>query len=205
MKQHSENNEKEDISEYQPKDWVFEVLDLAKTAEPVEPPISQAFMERCAEASKVALNFAKLREARRRVGFVPLPATDYIRQLIKQVGIPEASILSWLGREDFSLAEQRESSTLRDSRKGSESVCERLWSICASVSLHRWDRLRFRFSLRGPGPLLTLSRSKAPKRYFRRSSLDTTLLTCESFGRWSSNSQLRMTKPALMSRSNQPN
>jgi hypothetical protein len=41
------------------------------------------------------------------VGFVPLPATDYIRQLIKQVGIPEASILSWLGREDFSLAEQK--------------------------------------------------------------------------------------------------
>ena len=110
MKQHSEKNEKEDISEYQPKDWVFEVLDLTKTAaavESAEPPISEAFMQRCAEAGKVALNFAKLRKARQRVGFVPLPAADYIRQLIKQVGIPESSILSWLGRDDFSLAEQK--------------------------------------------------------------------------------------------------
>lgn len=110
MKQHSEENEKDDISEYQPKDWVFEILDLAKTAaavESAEPPVSEAFMKRCAEAGKVALNFAKLREARQRVGFVPLPAADYIRQLIKQVGIPESSILSWLGRKDFSLAEPK--------------------------------------------------------------------------------------------------
>lgn len=110
MKQHTEENEKADISEYQPKDWVFEVMDLAKTAaavESAEPPISEAFMMRCAEAGKVAFNFAKLRDARQRVGFVPLSAADYIRQLVKQVGIPESSILSWLGREDFSLAEQK--------------------------------------------------------------------------------------------------
>ncbi|HMG73128.1 MAG TPA: hypothetical protein VK582_06460 [Pyrinomonadaceae bacterium] len=98
----------DNIAEYQPPEWVLSILTLfesstAENAKSDKTPIDEMFTKRCAGAAELALNLAKLRQERQRVGFVPLSATDYIRRLIELVDIPESPILSWLQSEDFSL------------------------------------------------------------------------------------------------------
>jgi len=58
--------------------------------------VSAAFEQRCNEAGDVALSLAKLRQERRRVGFVPLSFADYVQGLGRVANVRFESVLRWL-------------------------------------------------------------------------------------------------------------
>jgi len=83
--------------------WVSEVLRLPELATISDSETDNKFKKRCAEAAGFAFSVAKLRSEGKRVGFVPLPAIEYIKRLMEMVNIPEAPFLSWLSEENSSI------------------------------------------------------------------------------------------------------
>ncbi len=75
-------------------DWMTEVMDSAK--------VSPDFRERCERAALLALDIARLRDERERVGFVALPFRAYLEGLGKIAGVSLAPLLTWFGIEDLS-------------------------------------------------------------------------------------------------------
>jgi hypothetical protein len=63
--------------------------------------VSAAFEQRCNEAGDVALSLAKLRQERRRVGFVPLSFSDYVQGLVRVANVRFESVLQWLQVDDL--------------------------------------------------------------------------------------------------------
>jgi len=100
------NNEEEEA--YRPPEWLTQALGTAA------PSIlgtqdgagfyrtDPAFEARCRQAAEAALSIAMLRAERQRVGFVPMPFSDYVNGLVKLANVPLSPIMSWLGVETFS-------------------------------------------------------------------------------------------------------
>lgn len=97
----------EEGSEYQKLEWILEALRLTESATAGELATTEIFAKRCAEAATLALNLTKLREERYRVGFVPLPATEYIQRLVEMVDIPDSPLFSYLSEEGASITTPR--------------------------------------------------------------------------------------------------
>ena len=55
---------------------------------------SEGFRAKYRTAAASAANIAKLRRERRRIGFVPIPLSEYLEGLIKVAGVPAESVLS---------------------------------------------------------------------------------------------------------------
>lgn len=73
--------------------WLSEVMASAK--------VTPGFRQRCENAALLALDIAKMRAEKERVGFVALPFRDYVEGLGKLAGVPLAPILSWFGIADL--------------------------------------------------------------------------------------------------------
>ena len=95
-----------DDESYQPPEWLTQALrasapsiladrDALSAGDP-------AFEGRCRQAAEAALNIARLRAERQRVGFVPLPFSDYVEGLVKLASVSMQPVLSWLGVESLS-------------------------------------------------------------------------------------------------------
>jgi hypothetical protein len=91
----SEWDEESNAEGFEPSAWVADVVR------------AMAFEERCGAAAAAALSVARLREERRRVGFVPLSLDEYIHGLVKLADVPIAPVLSLLGVEDLSGTESQ--------------------------------------------------------------------------------------------------
>jgi hypothetical protein len=62
----------------------------------VEPgPVSEGFARRCRDAARVARDIRALGTEHQRVGFVPLPLAQYLRELAQLAGIPLPPLLGW--------------------------------------------------------------------------------------------------------------
>lgn len=94
----------EDVSTdaYEPPKWLDNALrqtfargDAIEFSRP-----SEAFKARCRTAANVALSIAKLRNERRRIGFVPMSLAEYIQGLIKVTGVQIDTVLSRFGIDD---------------------------------------------------------------------------------------------------------
>jgi hypothetical protein len=81
--------------------WFIEVL----RATLPEPSAEEVFQGRCDEAVAAAYSIARLKRERQRVGFVPLPLTEYIHGLVKLAGVSLGPVFSTLGVNDLSAAE----------------------------------------------------------------------------------------------------
>lgn len=89
---------------YEPPEWLDDALrqtfgsgGAIQLSEP-----SEAFKERCRNAASVALSVAKLRNERRRIGFVPISLAEYIEGLVKVTGVQIEAVLSRFGIDDLS-------------------------------------------------------------------------------------------------------
>ncbi len=60
---------------------------------------SESFLQKCAGAGQVALDVAKLRSARGRLGFLPISVDGYLRRLCERADVAMAPILGWCGIE----------------------------------------------------------------------------------------------------------
>ncbi|MDQ3821103.1 MAG: hypothetical protein M3362_25940, partial [Acidobacteriota bacterium] len=83
-----------------PPHWLTAALRLAGDAAAFENPpagivsTSAAFCLRCRQAARMALGILKLRQERQRIGFVPVPLTDYIQGLMKVADVPTPQVLA---------------------------------------------------------------------------------------------------------------
>jgi hypothetical protein len=108
MKQDQEPNNSD--QEYVLPGWFIGIMRLSEDmsafesieVEQAEVPID--FHLRCNEATEAALSIAKLRKERQRIGFMPLPLTDYIHGLIKVANVSLSQVLAWLGTTDISFS-----------------------------------------------------------------------------------------------------
>jgi hypothetical protein len=57
-------------------------------------PPSEAFRQRCQDAADVAVSVARLRNERRRIGFVPVSLAEYVQGLIKVTGAQAEAVLA---------------------------------------------------------------------------------------------------------------
>ena len=73
--------------------WLVQVMDSAK--------VSPGFRERCENAALLALDIAKMRDEKQRVGFVALSFRAYLEGLGKIAGVSLAPILVWFGIPDL--------------------------------------------------------------------------------------------------------
>ncbi len=64
--------------------------------------LTQKFRDRCQAAAEVALSIAKLREERKRIGFVPLSFAEYLQGLVKVANVRLDAVLAWLNIDDLS-------------------------------------------------------------------------------------------------------
>lgn len=62
---------------------------------------SEAFKARCRAAAAVTLSIAKLRNERRRIGFVPMSLAEYLQGLIKVTGVEIDAVLARFGIDDL--------------------------------------------------------------------------------------------------------
>src|SRR5215510_14153379 len=90
---------------YEPPKWLDDALrevfdDGHGTAIEFSQP-SEAFRERCREAANVALSMARLRNERRRIGFVPISLAEYIQGLVKVTGVQIDAVLARFGIDDI--------------------------------------------------------------------------------------------------------
>ena len=90
---------------YEPPKWLDDALrelfdDGHGTVIEFSPP-SEAFRERCREAANVALSIARLRNERRRIGFVPISLAEYIQGLVKVTGVQSGAVLARFGIDDI--------------------------------------------------------------------------------------------------------
>src|ERR1035438_4513779 len=76
--------------------WLMEVMESAKG--------SPGFRERCENAALLALDIAKMRDERERIGFVALPFQAYLEGLGKIAGVSLAPILVWFDISDLAAA-----------------------------------------------------------------------------------------------------
>jgi hypothetical protein len=58
---------------------------------------SEEFVQKCTAAARTTADLARLRQARERLGFVPLPVLGYLERLTKKAGVTLAPILAWAG------------------------------------------------------------------------------------------------------------
>jgi len=98
----SEKNPKVHVAMHRPAEWLNEALasarDLAEFSRPgIVAEGSPAFRRRCRDAALAALALARLREERRRVGFVPLSLADYIEGIARSAGVSLGPLLTRLG------------------------------------------------------------------------------------------------------------
>ncbi|MCI0338377.1 MAG: hypothetical protein L0226_12410 [Acidobacteria bacterium] len=104
-------NEKEpsqlDIEpDYDPPAWLLHGFEAARDLELFESeemePLSEEMLMRCREAAEVALTLAKLRAAKKRIGFLPLAFTEYIYGLANYDRKSIKAVLDFFGITDLS-------------------------------------------------------------------------------------------------------
>jgi hypothetical protein len=94
------------VEMYEPPKWLDDVLrrsfagsDRAVTEFPAP---SEAFHQRSRDAANSALSIIRLRNERRRIGFVPITLAEYIQGLVKVAGVQIESVLARFGIENIS-------------------------------------------------------------------------------------------------------
>ncbi|HZF09887.1 MAG TPA: hypothetical protein VFE33_13945 [Thermoanaerobaculia bacterium] len=132
--------------------WSVEELPQAAT-------VSELFQGRCIKAAQVALDLARLRRERQRVGFVPMAIGDYLRGLGRAIGTDLRALAVSLGIRDLDAADP-------ESVRLVAQLCCRLELPLREALLH----LRIAFVERlGAAPML-LARQRSGRG--RRESLD---------------------------------
>jgi hypothetical protein len=82
--------------------WIDDALRITNElalfeAGSTEPEVPMAFRERCHAAAAVVFSAAQLRRERSRVGFLPLPLSEYLQELAKSVGVALHPLLAASG------------------------------------------------------------------------------------------------------------
>jgi hypothetical protein len=104
-----QNDTSADLDDVEPDGWLAGAIGLASEArlfrqdgadEPGQD--SSAFLRRCDEAAEVAISVLKLREERKRIGFVPLSFAEYLNGLVKVADVRISAVLRWLKIDDIS-------------------------------------------------------------------------------------------------------
>jgi hypothetical protein len=134
----------------------------------------EGFQKACVEAGRVAFSMAKLRDARARVGFTPLPLTDYFESIAKGAGVILGPILA-----RFSIA----STSPRDepSAAGWARLARVIGISLREALLH--IRLSFAESV-SPGASLALARQRHPGRPGRSRLADCEAMLEAEISKW---------------------
>jgi len=89
----------------QTPDWLDDVLRESfkdrHEAKVVFDEPSQAFRQRCQAAADSAFSIVKLRNERRRIGFVPISLAEYVQGLVKVAGVQIEGVLARFGIDDI--------------------------------------------------------------------------------------------------------